>query len=100
MFAYVVANITETDPEGFSAYREAALKVVKAYGGKTLIEPSPIARLETIDKSDWEPQRLVIIRFPDVATAKKWHSSNEYAIPKALRWASARTEMLLYEGRD
>ena len=100
MVAYVVAGITETDPAGFQAYREAAMPVVEAFAGKTLIEPRPEARLEGSADNAWSPQRLVIVRFPDIETAKRWHASQEYAGPKAMRQAAARTEMLLYEGRE
>lgn len=100
MSAYVVANITETDPEAFRAYREAALPVVAAFGGRTLIEPRPAARLESGHENPWDPQRLVVVRFPDLETARRWHASQEYAGPKALRQAAARTDMLLYQGRD
>ena len=100
MSAYVVASITELDPVGFRAYREAALPVVAAFGGTTLVEPRPVLRLEGSADQPWEPPRLVIVRFPDLDTAKRWHASKEYAGPKALRQAAARTEMLLYAGRD
>ena len=96
MPAYIVASIAETDPEGFRAYREAALPVVAAFGGRSLIQPRPVTRLE----GTWEPQRLVIVEFPDARSATRWHASREYAGPKAMRLASARTDMLLYEGRD
>jgi uncharacterized protein (DUF1330 family) len=100
MAAYVVANITETDPEGFRAYREAALPVVAAFGGRTLIEPRPAATLESGHKNAWTPERLVIVRFPDLEMVMRWHASQEYAGPKAMRQAAARTDMLLYQGRD
>ena len=100
MAAYVVANITETDSDGFRAYREAALPVVAAFGGRTLIEPRPALRLESGHDSAWNPQRLVIVRFPDLDTARRWHASQDYARPKAMRQAAARTDMLLYQGRD
>ena len=52
---------------------------------------------ETLE-GDWQPQRLVILEFPDRATAKAWWSSQAYAAPKALRQRSAHTELIVIDG--
>ena len=48
----------------------------------------------------WTPSRLVILEFPSVERAKEWWSSPEYAAPKALRQATADTELVILEGLD
>jgi uncharacterized protein (DUF1330 family) len=40
----------------------------------------------------------VIIEFPSVARAKEWWSSEEYRPAKAIRQASAVTELIVVEG--
>lgn len=96
MSAYVVARIDETDPQAFEDYRRAALPVVSQYGGRSLIRHDQFEQLE----GAWAPKRLVIVEFPSLLVARRWYQSDEYQTPKAMRHASARTEMLLYKGRD
>ena len=96
MTAYVVANIDETDPVAFESYRHAALPVVAQYGGRSLIRHDQFERLE----GSWSPRRLVIVEFPSLVVARQWYRSPEYRLPRAMRHAAARTDMLLYKGRD
>ena len=52
---------------------------------------------ETVE-GDWDPKRLVIIRFDTVARAKEWYYSPEYEGPKALRHRAANTQLTFVEG--
>jgi len=65
-----------------------------AYGGRFVVRGGATETLE----GDWSPQRLVIVEFPSVEQAKAWWASSEYAEAKALRQATARTQMLVVAG--
>jgi uncharacterized protein (DUF1330 family) len=72
MASYVVVEIAIEDPVRYEEYRRLA--------------------------PDWRPPRLVILEFPDAASARAWWASPEYAAAKAIRQSCARTRMLLIEG--
>jgi len=52
---------------------------------------------ETLEGT-WSPQRFVIVEFASRAQAKAWWGSPQYAEAKALRQATARTQMIVAEG--
>jgi uncharacterized protein (DUF1330 family) len=94
MAAYVVVNIQVDDPVGYEGYKKAVEASIEQYGGRYLVRGGRFWRLE----GDWEPSRLVILEFADVERAKAWWSSAEYAGPKAIRHATARSDLLVVEG--
>ena len=81
MAAYVIADVTINDPNVYAEYRSQVLATVTKYGGKFLVRGGPFDVME----GDWKPGRVVVLEFPDVATAKKWYASPEYAEAKAIR---------------
>ena len=94
MSAYIVVQIEIEDPVAYARYRELAPPSIAAYHGRYIVRGGASHCLE----GSWQPPRLVVLEFPDAATAKAWWASPEYAEAKALRQRSARTEMLLIEG--
>jgi uncharacterized protein (DUF1330 family) len=94
MPAYVVLDINVIDSEGYARYKELGPATVAAYGGRYLVRGG---RAETLEGS-WLPSRLVIIEFPSVASGRAWWASAEYGTAKAIRQATAQTEMVLVEG--
>jgi len=94
MSAYIIVNIDVTDPEPYERYKSMAHATVTAYGGRYIVRGGPAERLE----GSWEPKRVVVLEFPDAARAKAWWSSEEYRPAKALREASARSDMILVSG--
>ena len=94
MPAYVVVQITIHDPVAYERYKELAPPSIGAYGGRYLVRGAHTTTLE----GSWRPPRFVILEFPSADRARAWWSSPEYAPAKALRQASAHTEMLLVEG--
>jgi uncharacterized protein (DUF1330 family) len=51
-----------------------------------------------IENDLWTPTRLVVIEFPDMASARAFLDSPEYAPVAALRRANARCTLALIEG--
>lgn len=94
MAAYVVVDVQVNDPVRYEEYRKSVAPTLAAYGGRFLVRGGQVEGLE----GSWSPKRLVIVEFPDVATAKAWWSSSEYAKPKAVRQSASRTEMIVVEG--
>ena len=94
MAAYIIVDVTVTDPEGYAAYKELTPPTLAVYGGKFLARGGKTETLE----GDWQPGRLVILEFPDVEQAKAWVNSPEYAPARALRHKYARSKMVVIEG--
>ncbi len=94
MAAYILVQIDVHDPEGFARYRSMVPASIEAYGGRFIVRGG---ELETLEGS-WRPARLASLEFPDAARARAWWASPEYAEAKALRLATARSEMLLATG--
>jgi uncharacterized protein (DUF1330 family) len=94
MAAYVVVDVQVNDPVRYEEYRKTVAPTLAAYGGRFLVRGGKVEGLE----GTWSPKRLVIVEFPDVATAKAWWSSAEYANPKAVRQSASETEMIVVEG--
>jgi uncharacterized protein (DUF1330 family) len=94
MTAYVIAQIEVTDPAQFEDYRRQVPATLALYGGRYVVRGGEHETLE----GAWQPQRIVILEFPDRERAKAWWSSQEYAPIKRLRQGAARTELIVIDG--
>jgi uncharacterized protein (DUF1330 family) len=94
MAAYVIAEVTITDPQGFEDYRQMVPATVAQYGGKFVVRGGQMEKLE----GSWEPKRLVVIEFDSAERAKQWWISEEYREAKALRQRTAQTNLIVIEG--
>jgi uncharacterized protein (DUF1330 family) len=94
MPAYVIADVTITDSQGFDEYRQMVPSTVAKYGGKFVVRGGQLEKME----GDWEPKRLVIIEFASAERAKQWWASEDYREAKALRQRTAMTNLIIVEG--
>ena len=94
MSAYIVVSVEIHDPVRYEDYRKTVLPTLEAYGGRFLVRGGKVEVLE----GNWPQRRIVIVEFPSAEVARKWWNSSEYAAPKALRQATAHTDMILVEG--
>ena len=94
MPAYLITEIEVQDPERYEKYKARVPPSLVQYEGKFLVRGG---KAETIE-GGWAPKRVVVVEFPSAEKAKAWWSSPEYAEAKALRQATAKTEMILVEG--
>jgi uncharacterized protein (DUF1330 family) len=74
MAAYVIVNVRVHDPELFARYAAGTLA------------------------GSWEPERLVILEFPDADAARAWYESDEYQELLAIRQRAAEAELVIAEG--
>lgn len=94
MPAYVIVDIEVTDPVRYEAYKRLAETTVIAYGGRYVARGGQVQVLE----GAWPTHRLVMLEFPDAATARAWWDSPEYRPARELRQATARSRMILVAG--
>ena len=94
MTAYVIADVTVTNPEGYAAYRPLAVASVAQHGGKFIVRGGAVEPLE----GGWSPSRVVIIEFPSMAAAKTWYASPEYQAALKIRLANSTGRVIMVEG--
>jgi uncharacterized protein (DUF1330 family) len=94
MPAYVIVDLEVTDPVGIEEYRKQVPATIARYGGRYLVRGGKHETLE----GDWHPRRVIVLEFPSVEQAKRWYDCEEYRGPKALRFKTARTNLVLVEG--
>ncbi len=94
MAAYVIADVEVTDPEKYEAYKDGVPALVEKHGGEYVVRGGEHVVLE----GDWEPRRLVLMKFPDRASAEAFWDDQDYQPLKAARHASADSRLVLVEG--
>ena len=94
MAAYIVVQVDVTDPARYERYKAMVPPSLRKYGGRFVVRG---AKTETLE-GDWTPKRFVVVEFPSLEQAKAWWASPEYAEAKALRQATAETQMIVVEG--
>lgn len=94
MSAYAIADVTITDPTLYDDYRRQVAATVQAHGGRFLARGSEIVPLE----GGWDPKRVVILEFPDMAALQRWYGSPEYAPLIALRQRASNGRLIAVAG--
>ena len=96
MSAYVIVDITVTNPELYAEYIRVAPESIARFGGRYIARGGQAECLE----GPWQPRRLVILEFDTYERAKAWWASAEYSGPKKMRQAAATTKMVVVAGID
>jgi len=92
--AFLIARIEIHDPEAYKAYTARSPAIVQSFGGAFIVRGGA---LETLEGTDFRG-RLVVIQFPDRATARAFYHSPAYQELVQLRASAARAEMIIVEG--
>jgi len=93
---YFVARITIHDPAGYETYLDGFDEVFAKHDGEVVAVDESPRPLE----GEWDADRLVLIRFPDEAAARRWYDSPDYQKLARARHAAATAEIVLVTGRD
>ena len=94
MSAYVIADVSVTDPGLFAEYRQLVPATIEKYGGRFVVRGGTVETKE----GGWSPSRIVVLEFPSMDQARKWYHSPEYAPALAMRLRSASAKMIFVEG--
>jgi uncharacterized protein (DUF1330 family) len=94
MPAYIIADVSVTDLEGYAEYRDKVPALIAAHGGNYLARGGPTEVLE----GTWEPRRTVIVEFPSMAALKGFWDSPEYTHLRAIRNRTADSNIVATEG--
>ena len=94
MAAFLIADIHITDPTRYEDYKRQVAPLIARFGGRYVARGGKHEVLE----GDWEPHRLVVLEFPDMASLKAWYDSPEYAPIKRIRDNAAKGRLIALEG--
>jgi len=95
MTAYVITEIDVSDAKQYERYRALSPAAIEAAGGRFVVRGGASEVLE----GDWTPARLVVVEFPDMATARAFYDSPLYREARQTRaGATRRFNMVCVEG--
>lgn len=92
--AYVIATVEVSNPAQYEHYKTAAQAAIAAHGGRYLVRGGESEVVE----GAFPGSRYVVLEFPDMATAKTFVGSADYAAAKAHRDGAATMSMVIVEG--
>lgn len=92
--AYIIANVTVTNPVQYEEYKKWSTAAMQAYGAEVCVRGGKVESIE----GDWMPDRLVILKFPSWEAAKVFDTSPEYGKARTARQGAAIMRMILVEG--
>jgi uncharacterized protein (DUF1330 family) len=81
MTAYVIADVKVKDPERYRGYTALSPAAVAAAGGEFVVRGG---RTEVLE-GEYQPSRIVVIRFPSVEAARAFYDSALYVEARAER---------------
>ena len=94
MPAYVIADVEVTNPAGYEPYRPLAGASIARFGGRFAVRGGAAELLE----GGPPPNRVVVIEFPDLDTARRWYYSDEYQAALKIRQANSTGRVILVAG--
>ena len=92
--AYVIANVRVTDPVQYEEYRKFSSVAMQAHGAEVCVRGGDVQVME----GDWQPERLVVLKFPSVEKARGFYDSSEYKWAKQAREGAAIMRLVIVEG--
>ena len=94
MPAYLIAEHQITNASQFEEYRRQVAPMIERFGGRYLTR----AGTHEILDGTWQPDRVVVIEFPDMPALKAWYQSPEYQPLITLRRGAAKDVLIAIEG--
>ena len=94
MSAYVIVHVDAIASERMASYGPRARETVLAHGGRPMVNTADV---EVIEGSR-RPAHMVMLAFPDIASARAWYASPEYQEIAPVRRAAADCTVVLVDG--
>ena len=96
MSAYIIANVEVTDPAQYEQYKRLSSLAMQVHGAQVCVRGGAVEVLE----GDWQPERVVVLKFPNADAARAFNGSVEYGEARRSRAGAAVMRMVLVEGAD
>ena len=92
--AYIIADVQVTNDQQYEEYKKWSTLAMQAHGAEVCARGGNPQTLE----GEWQPTRIVLLKFPSVQAAKAFNASPEYQKAKAAREGAAIMRMVVVEG--
>ena len=96
MSAYLIVEVETIDEALMAEYRKHTPGAIARFGGKFIVRGGKTRTLE----GDWKPSRVVVIEFPDYASAERFYDSDHYKPILEMRLKAGRSKAILVDGHD
>ena len=94
--AYLVGQITITNPQAYAAYAAQVPHTIAAYGGRYLVRGGHATQLE----GQAQGERNVVVEFPSREVAEAWYHSEAYQAIIAHRINNSIGSIAIVDGYD
>ena len=95
MAAFLLVDTRIKNAGAYEEYKALARPIAEKYGGKYRARGG---EMDVLQNELWQPTRLVIVEFPDMASARAFLDSEEYAPVKKLRLENADCTAIILDG--
>jgi len=96
MSAYIIAEVTITNEEQMKEYRVWSSKAMQEHDAEVVVRGGTVDPLE----GGWVPQRVVVLKFKDLAAARAYYDSETYTHARKLREGAGTIRMFAVEGAN
>lgn len=95
MAAYLIVDTLLDNPQAYEEYKVRAKPIIERFGGVYLARGGAV----TVREDDlWSPTRIVVVEFPDMATANCCLDSADYQAVLPISKNSARRTAIIVDG--
>lgn len=95
MTAFILVDTRIENPEAYEEYKKLARPIAEKFGG---VYRARGGNMDIVESNLWSPTRLVLVEFPDMASANAFLESDEYAPVKQMRQNNAQCTLVVFEG--
>ncbi len=95
MSAFVIVDTKINNPEAYEEYKKLAKPIAEKFGG---VYRARGGEMDIVEDQLWTPTRIVLVEFPDMASARGFVNSEQYAPVKKLRHDNAECTLIIIEG--
>jgi uncharacterized protein (DUF1330 family) len=92
--AYMIVEVETTDEALMAEYRKHTPGLVAKFGGKFIVRGGKTRTLE----GGWTPSRVVVLEFPDYATAERFYDSADYKPVLDMRLKAGKSKAIIVDG--
>lgn len=96
--AYVIANLTVTDPQKFAAHLPLSDIALDKFGGRFIVVRQSKSEVLEGSPPGLPQSRTLVLEFNDYDTAVQWYRSPEYEAAIRAREGAAEITMVVVEG--
>lgn len=94
MSAFVIFDVEIFDLAKYQAFMNGVKPALEAAGGKYLAR----AGEHRVYEGDWQPRRIVILEFPDLASFEGFYNGPVYCSLKSIRDECSRARLVAVQG--